>query len=118
MTVFVDDVFIPARVGRLNAKWCHLMTDGPPEELHAFAQSIGLQRRWAQHEDRPERLHYDVTESVRTRAVTAGAVEIPWRKIGDLMDAQRTGTKFRYKTTTRVRSLREAGIVLPRQRRG
>lgn len=89
VTIYVDNIFIPARVGRINGKWCHLMTDGPAEELHAFAQSIGLKRSWAQHEDRPDHLHYDVTEKVRAKAVAAGAVEVSWRDIAGLMKHQR-----------------------------
>lgn len=81
MTVYVDDMFMEARVGRLHSRWCHLMAD-TPEELHAFAQQIGLQRRWAQHEDDPAMLHYDVTEGKRAVAVAHGAVEITWREAG------------------------------------
>lgn len=41
MTVYVDDMPIPAR-------WSHLMAD-TDEELHRFAASIGLRRSWAQY---------------------------------------------------------------------
>lgn len=77
MTVYVDDAMIQARVGRLDAKWSHLTAD-TKAELHAFAESIGLRRAWFQ--DKPGgRWHYDVTESLRAKAVIRGAVEIAYR---------------------------------------
>jgi Protein of unknown function (DUF4031) len=79
MTVYVDDVRIPARVGRLEARWSHL-TVGPDDdiaELHAFAARIGLRRSWFQDKKWP-RAHYDVTESKRQEAIRAGAVAITW----------------------------------------
>lgn len=48
---------------------CHLMADDI-EELHAFAQSIGLKRRWFQPKSSP---HYDLTPSKREAAILAGA---------------------------------------------
>jgi hypothetical protein len=82
MTVYVDDMRLRARVGRLDARWSHLFV-GPfddPEELHAFAARIGLRRRWYQgppHHRWP-RCHYDVTDSRRVAAIAAGAVEVAY----------------------------------------
>lgn len=77
MTVYVDNARIPARVGRIRARWSHLFAD-TQEELHAFALSIGLKRTWFQPgrpvNGRPSRhWHYDVTESKRQAAIAAGA---------------------------------------------
>ena len=47
MAVYVDDARIPARVGRIRARWSHLFADSQ-DELHAFAQTIGLKRAWFQ----------------------------------------------------------------------
>lgn len=74
MTVYVDDMRMPAKVGRIEARWSHLMAD-TDEELHAFAARIGLQRRWAQYPG-TWKSHYDVTDSKRTLAIATGAVEI------------------------------------------
>lgn len=82
MTVYVDDMRLPARVGRLKARWSHLVTDNPDlTELHTFAASIGLRRSWFQDDrlapgDRG-RPHYDVTDTKRRAAIAAGAVPIP-----------------------------------------
>lgn len=78
MTVYVDDVFIPAKVKNgtrfVTAKWCHMMADSR-EELDAMADKIGLQRSWIQSPGTWKE-HYDVTESRRAAAVAAGAVEV------------------------------------------
>lgn len=78
MTIFVDNMRMRARVGRLDARWSHLFTDQVDKtELHEFAARIGLRRAWFQHKDRaPWQDHYDVTDSVRAKAVAAGATEI------------------------------------------
>jgi hypothetical protein len=66
MTVYVDDELIPWR-GKL---WCHLVADTLPE-LHAFARQLGLRESWFQSKSAYP--HYDVTLSVRNRALTLGA---------------------------------------------
>jgi hypothetical protein len=74
VTVYVDDMRLPARVGQLRARWSHLTAD-TKTELHAFAARIGLRRSWFQ--DKPHGLwHYDVTDTKRRQAIAAGAVPI------------------------------------------
>jgi hypothetical protein len=90
--IYVDDWQQPAQVGRLKAKWSHLMSDTSHDELHEFAQSIGLKRAWFQHKPprRPGGLdhsHYDVTESKRQAAIAAGAKAISWRDLPDVVRA-------------------------------
>jgi len=70
MAVYVDDEQIPWR-GKL---WCHLVADTLPE-LHEFASQLGLRRAWFQSKSLYP--HYDVTTSVRDRALALGA------KLGD-----------------------------------
>ena len=76
MTVYVDDMRVSARVGRINARWSHLMAD-TDEELNAFAEKLGLKRSWAQYPG-TWKSHYDVTDSVRNRAISLGAVAIKY----------------------------------------
>jgi hypothetical protein len=90
VTVYVDNMRMPATVGRLRAKWSHLVTDSPDiEELHAFAAGIGLKLEWFQefskHPPGIYRPHYDVADSARKRAVAAGALEIPWRETPNVL---------------------------------
>lgn len=73
MSVYVDDARIPARVGRVNARWSHLTAD-TDAELHAMADRLGFPRSWFQDHTDPLRRHYDVTETQRKRALLLGAV--------------------------------------------
>lgn len=98
MTVYVDSFRVPARVGRITARWSHLTAD-TPEELHAFAASIGLRRQWYQTCKRkcaPEGVpcphwHYDVTDAKRTAAIACGAVVITMHEFSELLTARRRG---------------------------
>jgi hypothetical protein len=55
--------------------WCHLVSDTSFDELHAFAERVGMPRR-AFHGD-----HYDVPEDRRAEVVTAGATEVDSREL-------------------------------------
>lgn len=90
MTVFVDDMLMPATVGRIRARWSHLFTDQDDQtELHELAARIGLRRTWFQKTDCQDRApwlcHYDVTESKRQAAIAAGAQPITMREMADQM---------------------------------
>jgi hypothetical protein len=69
MAVYVDNEQIPWR-GKL---WCHLVADSL-DELHAFATALGLKRSWFQ--GKASYPHYDVTTSVRVRALKHGALSV------------------------------------------
>jgi hypothetical protein len=71
MAVYVDNERIAWR-GKL---WCHLVADSL-DDLHQFAARLGLKRAWFQ--DMASYPHYDVTTSVRERALALGA--LPARK--------------------------------------
>ncbi len=66
MSVYVDNECIQWR-GKL---WCHLVADSL-DELHQFASNLGLRRSWFQ--DKASYPHYDVTTTVRARALKLGA---------------------------------------------
>lgn len=68
MAVYVDSEGIRWR-GR---QWCHLVAD-THEELHDFAERLGLQRGWFQDQGRYP--HYDVTMAIRARALLIGAID-------------------------------------------
>jgi hypothetical protein len=63
VAVLVDAAIWPWR-GR---RWAHLVSDVSLEELHAFADRLGLERAWFQGD------HYDVPTEVRQRAIALGA---------------------------------------------
>jgi hypothetical protein len=62
--------------------WCHMVTDGPLEELHAFAGRMGLQRAWFQ--DHPRHPHYDLPPRGRALALELGAQEISTAELARL----------------------------------
>ncbi len=75
----VDELVVWPHAGRIFKKGSsHLTTDGPIEELHAFAQRIGMKREWFQ----PHRVapHYDLTPGRRAKALECGAVFVPIRE--------------------------------------
>lgn len=78
MAVYVDTLFPTAR----KVNWpfdeaCHMLTDGPIEELHTFARKLWLKPEWFQGHHVNERLHhYDLTRGKRHQALALGAVEI------------------------------------------
>ena len=67
MAVYVDSEEILWR-GNL---WCHLAAD-TLDELHSFASRLGLRKSWFQSKGYP---HYDVTVSMRERALIMGAID-------------------------------------------
>jgi hypothetical protein len=56
----------------------HLVSDASLDELHAFAESLGLRREWFQAKSIP---HYDLTGAVYERAIERGAVLVSSREI-------------------------------------
>jgi alkanesulfonate monooxygenase SsuD/methylene tetrahydromethanopterin reductase-like flavin-dependent oxidoreductase (luciferase family) len=80
VTVYVDDWRQWARVGPIETRWSHLTADDA-EELHAFAEQLGLRRAWFQdHHRDPTRHHYDLSDPARERAIESGAVAVTWRE--------------------------------------
>ena len=89
MTVYVDDLRILATVGPYTDRWSHLFTDSDdPTEVHHFAESIGLGRSW--FHDNHCGPHYDVTDRLRCRAITAGAHPLSWQDIPTVWPHRRT----------------------------
>jgi hypothetical protein len=75
MAVYVDDAF-QGDWGRWTGGG-HLQAD-TLEELHEFAQRLGMPRRWFQsRRGRPEKDHYDLTCARRDRAILLGAIQEP-----------------------------------------
>lgn len=89
MTIYVDNFRVPATAGRRKSRWSHLATDSPDiEELHTFAESIGLRRSWFQEYTKVGHLyrpHYDVTDTRRAAAIRGGAVQVPYRGIPEIL---------------------------------
>ncbi len=54
-------------------RWAHLVSDSSYEELHAFAEQLGIPRRAFQGD------HYDVPEDYRLEALRLGALDVDAR---------------------------------------
>lgn len=70
MSVYVDQAVWPHR----SMIMCHMIAD-TPNELHAMADRIGIERRWFQAPPKASFWHYDIAKSKRALAVAAGAIE-------------------------------------------
>lgn len=94
MTVYVDTIIKhdlsrkPIRVQRVFKDGaCHMFTDGPEEELHTMAESIGMKR--SSFQDHGDLKHYDLNPKRREAAIRVGAVECDKRKTVEVMRANR-----------------------------
>ena len=56
-------------------RWCHLVSDLHIDELHEFAEVLGIPRRAFQGD------HYDLPERLRDAAVAAGAEAVASRDL-------------------------------------
>jgi Protein of unknown function (DUF4031) len=80
VSVYVDDWRQPATVGTTTSRWSHMTADST-EELHAFAEKLGLPKRaFQQKRNNPVYDHYDLTEELRDKAISLGAVAVGWRE--------------------------------------
>ncbi|MFE3454782.1 DUF4031 domain-containing protein [Nonomuraea sp. NPDC059194] len=72
MTVLIDPPNWPGPRGLL---WSHLVSDSSLAELHAFAARLGVPERAF------DRDHYDVPETVHSRALALGAEPVTSREL-------------------------------------
>ena len=70
MSVYVDASNYP--FGRMIM--CHMIAD-TPQELHAMADTIGVDSKWYQTPPKASFWHYDISKSKRALAVGHGAIE-------------------------------------------
>ena len=71
MAVLVDPAVWRSR-GRL---WAHLVSDTSYDELHDFAEQLGIPRHAFQGD------HYDVPTEERERAIALGAEPVPAKEL-------------------------------------
>jgi hypothetical protein len=69
--ILVDPAVWPWR-GR---RWAHLVSDSSYEELHTFAERLGVPRRAFQGD------HYDVPTELRQQALAIGATAVDSREL-------------------------------------
>ncbi len=83
MAILID----PPRAEAHGRRWSHLVSDTSTDELHAFAQALGIPRRAFEGD------HYDVPEERYTEVVAAGAAEVGPREL--LRALQASGLRLR-----------------------
>ena len=69
--ILVDPAVWPWR----GHRWAHLVSDESYDELHEFADRLGIPRRAFQGD------HYDVPAHLREEAIALGAVEVDSREL-------------------------------------
>jgi len=81
--IYVDDLIDYSELTKRPAPdyWCHMVTDGHIDELHQFAQRLGLRREHFQN--KPGHPHYDLRPGYRTLALQMGAKEATIREVLD-----------------------------------
>jgi len=73
--ILVDDPVWPGRGRAAGRLWAHLVSDVSFDELHAFAEMLGVPRRGF------ERDHYDIPAETVPRAVSLGARHVPSKEL-------------------------------------
>lgn len=71
MSVYVDDV--RHRFGRMIM--CHMWADSV-DELLAMADRVGAQRKWLQGPPKASWVHFDVSLTMKAKALASGAILI------------------------------------------
>lgn len=92
MCVYIDQIIIwPGKKAKcFNAGSCHLTAD-TLDELHLFAEKLGLKREW--YQDHPLVKHYDLTVKKRALALQLGAIEMSFREQKQLGIGRRSWRK-------------------------
>ena len=91
MAVYVDDFFTPWR----GMIMCHMVADSHEELVEFATQKLGLKAEWIQAEG-TYREHFDVSKTVRQRAIRLGAKTITRRELVELCRARRTALERHY----------------------
>ena len=87
MSIYVDKSI--HSYGRMTM--CHMLAD-TPEELHAMADAIGVERKW--YQDKASSPHYDICKAKRAQAVKLGAVEVGRRQLVQVIRQIRAGASY------------------------
>lgn len=87
MMIIVDNMRLSTRVKAIDAEWSHL-TCIPMDlkELLDFGRKIGLKVTWLQIGG--SHIHFDVTESMRIRAIHNGAKEVSIKEYVELVQQE------------------------------
>ena len=88
MTVYVDDMYKTAMGSYGRMKMSHMIADSV-EELHKMADAIGMNRKWFQSPPKASWPHYDISMSMRSKAISLGAKDITMRELVTIIQQTR-----------------------------
>jgi hypothetical protein len=94
MAVLVDELREYPHTRLPFRHWCHLVSDTDFDELHAFAERLGIPRSRFQGD------HYDLPAHIRDEAVALGATEVTTRELTGRMAGPR-GDRVRRRRAAR-----------------
>lgn len=83
MPVYVDSEFIQFK----RMKMCHMIAD-TEEELESMALQLGLKLSWWQYKG-TYKSHFDVSKSVREKAIALGVKVIDRRELVDILNRKK-----------------------------
>lgn len=64
--------------------WSHMIADSI-EELHIFAQNVGIKRCWYQNKRGKNQPHYDVRENKYSNVINQGAIKVTRKELFNIM---------------------------------
>lgn len=110
--IYVDDMRMAARVGKLTAVWSHMFSDTSTDELDEWAERLRLSAYWLQNSH--GFLHYDLVEHRRQLALKLGAVPISYSDLPNYVYRLNPPGTRREVTTFLVEGLscQRSGIVV------
>lgn len=102
MTIYVDELqHWGWKLRGRTVQSCHMFTDSLDlEELHVFAERIGMKRAWFQQSRVSP--HYDLTPSRRALAVSLGAIQLGRREACTVWRARREAVRRSAAATVNV----------------
>lgn len=65
--------------------WCHLAAS-TIEELHAFAERLGVKRCWFENKRGRNQPHYDLRVAMIPKAIELGAEQVSNRELYDFLE--------------------------------
>lgn len=80
MTVYVDDMYLTSMGQYRGMKMSHMVAD-TEQELFDMALKIGIQLKWYQQPPRVRYSHFDISLSMRQKAVLLGAKEVTMKEL-------------------------------------
>lgn len=107
MAILIDHLREYPGVGLPVKLWCHMASDVSFEELHGFAERLGIPRHRFQGD------HYDLPPWLRERALALGAETVRSTQLVTRMVGPRGDRVRRRRADREARAARESSVSPP-----